>query len=90
MDVEILRPQTARPQDDGIVVATMPWAARTRRRKSARVALEFDDEFADIVAAEEHVDGFGSSFETFDDGLPVFEFAGHFPHAELFPRLHEF
>src|ERR1700675_1350058 len=33
--------------------------------------LQFDDEFADVVAAEEHVDGFGGFLEAFDDGLEV-------------------
>ena len=54
-----------------------------------RGGLEFDDEFADVVAAEEHVDGFGGFFETFDEGLSVFEFAGHFPHAEFLAGLHK-
>ena len=55
-----------------------------------RIRLEFDDEFADVVAAEEHVDGFGGLFEAVNDGLFVFQFAGHFPHAELFGSIHEF
>src|SRR6202035_2705954 len=53
------------------------------------VWLEFDDEFADVFAAEEHVDGFGGFFEAFDDGLAVFELAGHFPHAEFLPGVHK-
>jgi hypothetical protein len=43
--------------------------------------LEFDDEFADVFAAEEHVDGFRGFFEALDNGLAVFQFAGHLPHA---------
>ena len=51
--------------------------------------LEFDDEFADVGAGEEHVDGFGSVFEALDDSLTVFDFAHHFPHAELFAGFHK-
>ena len=65
-----------------------------RRKGRARPAtqalrLEFNDEFADVVAAEEHVDGLGSFFEALDDGLFVFEFASHFPHAEFLAGFHE-
>ena len=63
----------------------------TRARPATQaLRLEFDDEFADVVAAEKHVDGFGSFFEALDDGLFVFEFASHSPHAELLARVHEF
>jgi len=51
--------------------------------------LEFDDEFTDVVAAEEHVDGLGRFFETLDDGVFVLELAGHFPHPELLAGIHE-
>src|SRR5215469_5014654 len=51
--------------------------------------LELDDELTDVVAAEEHVDGFRSFFEALDDRLFVLQSARHFPHTQLLAGVHE-
>src|SRR5262249_25240646 len=71
------RAETARPALQGK-------GARLERRP-----LQLDDEFADVVAVEEHIDGVRGLFDALDDGFAALELAGHLPHAKFLARVHE-
>ncbi len=47
------------------------------------------DEFADVCAGEEHVDGIGRFLQSFDNHFAILQLAKHFPLAQLRCRLHE-
>ncbi len=64
-------------------------AVRQKGRAQVRAILTADqlpashlnNQFADVAAGEEHVDGVGGFFQTLHNRFPVFQFAEHFPFA---------